>query len=196
MARPAAVAERQREDRAPRSTSASAYERPIDRAAIATGDRRPDRSAPNQQRRSKSAAPSLTYHVGRTTLIKDELSDQIVKAIAAASGAQLVETKKAKRAGVVPRERQNAERLKRTKQSRERRFAPFQALENHLSPNEASFGDELMEIVLRELLAKHGVPFTHEAAGAFYREHGAEVLSALKSTMSHTTVDNAVLAGC
>jgi DNA polymerase III epsilon subunit-like protein len=126
-------------------------------------------------------------------LIKDQLSDQIVKAIAKASGAELAEAKKTKRAGTTPRDRQNAERVKRTKRARERRFAPFQTLESQLSPDEASFGDELMEIVLRELLSKHGVPFTHEAAGAFYREHGPEVLSALKSTMTHTTVDNAVL---
>jgi hypothetical protein len=125
------------------------------------------------------------------------LSDEIVQAIAKASGAELAAAKSAKRREAVPRHKQIAERAKRAKQGRERRFAPFQPLEHQLetaaAANEPVLGDELMEIVLRELLAKHGVPFTHEAAGAFYREHGPEVLSALKSTMTHTTVDNAVL---
>jgi hypothetical protein len=126
-------------------------------------------------------------------LIKDKLSDEIVKAIDTASGAMLAAMKKAKRKEAASKDRQNAERFVRQTRARKRRFAPFQPLENQLSPDESSFGDELMEIVLRELLAKHGVPSTHEAAGAFYREHGPEILSALKSTMTHTTVDNAVL---
>jgi hypothetical protein len=146
---------------------------------------------------SKEARKALRHRLpllwqGRP-LIKDKLSDEIVKAIDAASGAKLAAAKRAKIRDAVPKEKQNAERAKRTKRARARRFAPFQALENQLQPDEASFGDELMEIVLRELLAKHGVPFTHEAAGAFYREHGPEVLSALKSTMTHTTVGNALL---
>jgi hypothetical protein len=130
-------------------------------------------------------------------LIKDMLSDEIVQAIAKASGAELAAAKSANRREAVPKHKQIAERAERAKRGRERRFAPFQPLEHQLetaaAANEPVLGDELMEIVLRELLAKHGVPFTHEAVGAFYREHGPEVLSALKSTMTHTTVDNAVL---
>ena len=150
---------------------------------------------------SKEARSALRHRLplmweGRP-LIKDMLSDEIVQAIAKASGAELAAAKSAKRRDAVPKHKQIAERAKRAKQGRERRFAPFQPLERQLetaaAANEPVLGDELMEIVLRELLAKHGVPFTHEAAGAFYREHGPEVLSALKSTMTHTTVDNAVL---
>ena len=150
---------------------------------------------------SKEARSALRHRLplmweGRP-LIKDMLSDEIVQAIAKASGAELAAAKSAKRRDAVPKHKQIAERAKRAKQGRERRFAPFQPLERQLetaaAANEPVLGDELMEIVLRELLAKYGVPFTHEAAGAFYREHGPEVLSALKSTMTHTTVDNAVL---
>jgi hypothetical protein len=146
------------------------------------------------ERTFKSASlKRVALRSGIQALIKDKLSDEIVKAIDTASGAKLAAAKKAKRKEAVSKDRQNAERLVRKTRARKRRFAPFQPLENQLSRDEASFGDELMEIVLRELLAKHGVPFTHEAAGAFYRELGPEVLRALKSTMTHTTVDNAVL---
>jgi hypothetical protein len=150
---------------------------------------------------SKEARNALRHRLplmweGRP-LIKDKFLDEIIKAIDTASGAERAAVKRVKRKEAVPKARQNAERAVRTKRGRERRFAPFQPLEHQLetaaAANEPVLGDELMEIVLRELLAKHGVPFTHEAAGAFYREHGPEVLSALKSTVTHTTVDNAVL---
>jgi hypothetical protein len=150
---------------------------------------------------SKEARSALRHRLplmweGRP-LIKDVVSDEIVQAIAKASGAELAAAKTTKRREAVPKGKQSAERAKRAKRGRERRFAPFQPLEHQLeaaaAANEPVLGDELMEIVLRELLAKRGVPFTHDAASAFYREHGPEVLSALKSTMTHTTVDNAVL---
>lgn len=130
-------------------------------------------------------------------LIRDRLSDEIITAIAKASGAELAAVKRAKRQEAIPKDRQNAERAVRTKRARARRSAPFQPLENQLivaaAADEPALGDELIEIVLRELLAKHGVPFTHDGAGAFFREHGEEVSSALAMAMKRTTEETAVL---
>jgi hypothetical protein len=126
-------------------------------------------------------------------LIRDKRSDEIVKAIAGASGAELAAAKKSKRKEAVPRDRRNAERALRTKRARASRFAPFQPLQLQLAVADGPvLGDELMEIVWENLLAKHGVAFTHEDAGEFLRKYDREVLSALRSTMTHTTLDNAL----
>jgi hypothetical protein len=139
---------------------------------------------------SKEAQSALHHRLplmweGRP-LIRDKASDEIVKAIAVTSGAELAAAKREKRKEAVPRDRQNAERVSRTQRARARRFAPFERLERQLAVADGPLlGDELIEIVWRKLLERFGV--------ALVLEHGREVLSALRLTMAHTTLDNAVL---